>query len=89
MKNLKDYVSTKEAAELLGVSEMTVRRWARIGKIKSYENSLSRNRLYKRSELKNILKEKFTRKTFRKHQKLEPKVFPLSLFDWGEKRKKA
>ena len=56
MKNLKDYISIKEAAEFLGVCEMTLRRWDKAGKLKAYRNPGNRYRLYRLNELKKFLK---------------------------------
>ena len=39
MAKLKEYVKVAEAAEILGVSQGTVRTWAEAGKIASTENS--------------------------------------------------
>lgn len=56
MENLKDYLTIKEASEVLGVNPMTLRRWDNSGKLKSYRHPLNKYRLYKREELENLLK---------------------------------
>lgn len=56
MENLKDYLTVKEASEILGVSSMTLRRWDKAGKLKPYRHPLNRYRLYRREELENLLK---------------------------------
>jgi excisionase family DNA binding protein len=61
MKNLKSYMTIGEAARFLGVTEMTLRRWDKAGKLKSYRNPANNYRLYKKREL-----EKFLRKIARK-----------------------
>jgi len=55
MKNLKDYVTVKEASEILGVAPLTLRRWDKVGKFKAYRNPMSNYRLYRRSDLKAFL----------------------------------
>ncbi len=55
MKNLKSYMTIGEAAEFLGVTEMTLRRWDKAGKLKPYRNPVNNFRLYKESELKRLL----------------------------------
>jgi len=55
MKNLKDYLTIGEAAKLLGVSEMTLRRWDKAHKLKAYRNPVNNYRLYRRSDLKALL----------------------------------
>lgn len=54
--NIKDYVTIKEAAELLGVDKTTLRRWDKAGKLKPYRHPLNRYRLYKKAELNALLK---------------------------------
>ena len=56
MKNLKDYITVKEAAEILGVSPLTLRRWDKAGKLRSYRNPVNNYRLYRKEELKLFLK---------------------------------
>lgn len=56
MKNLKDYMSIKEAAEFLGVCEMTLRRWDKSGKLKAYRNPANNYRLYRKFKLERFLK---------------------------------
>jgi len=62
MKNLKHYITVKEAAEILGVAPLTLRRWDKAGKLKPYRNPVNDYRLYRKSELKLFLK-KISRKT--------------------------
>lgn len=56
MKNLKDYMSIKEASEYLGVSSETLRRWDNLKKLKSYRNPINKYRLYKKNDLESFLK---------------------------------
>jgi MerR family transcriptional regulator, copper efflux regulator len=56
LKNLKEYLQIKEAASLLGVSPMTLRNWDNHGKLKSRRNPINGYRLYKRSDLTDLLK---------------------------------
>lgn len=55
MKNLKEYAHVKEAAELLGISPMTLRNWDQRGKLKPVRNPINGYRLYKKSDLKKLL----------------------------------
>ena len=57
MRRLSDYVLTAEAAEILGVSQNTVRAWARDGKIPVRRNPANGYRLFKRAELERFLRE--------------------------------
>jgi excisionase family DNA binding protein len=52
---LSEYVKVAEAAEILGVSQGTVRTWAEAGKIPMHKNPANGYRLFKRSELEQFL----------------------------------
>ncbi len=54
--NIKDYITIKEAAELLGVDKTTLRRWDKAGKLKPYRHPINSYRLYKKSDLEALLK---------------------------------
>ncbi len=56
MDNFKGYVKVKEASEILGVSVMTLHRWDMQGKLKPFRHPVNNYRLYKRNELKGLLK---------------------------------
>lgn len=53
--SLKDYLTVKDAAALLGVTPITLRRWDRKGKLKSTRHPINRYRLYRRKELEVFL----------------------------------
>ena len=50
MKN-KEYLSIKEASEILGVDRTTLRRWDKGGKLKPYRNPLNKYRQYKKEDV--------------------------------------
>jgi len=56
MQKLADYVMTAEAADILGVSQNTLRAWARDGKIPMHRNLANGYRLFRRSDLMAFLK---------------------------------
>ncbi len=56
MENLKGYITIKEAAAFLGVNPMTLRNWDNQGKLKSRRHPINGYRLYKKDDLKSILK---------------------------------
>lgn len=60
MIKLTDYVKTAEAAELLGVSQNTLRKWAGEGAIPMHRNPANGYRLFKRSDLNRFLCETAT-----------------------------
>ena len=52
---VSEYLKVAEAAELLGVSKDTLRRWDRAGKLQARRHPVSGFRLYLRSELEDFL----------------------------------
>jgi excisionase family DNA binding protein len=52
---LREYVKVAEAAEILGVSQGTVRAWAEAGKIPMHKHPANGYRLFKRRELEDFL----------------------------------
>lgn len=56
MTKLTDYLKTAEAAEMLGVAQNTLRKWAERGDIPMHRNPANGYRLFKRSDLEKFLK---------------------------------
>ncbi len=56
MTKLSEYVKTAEAAEILGVAQNTLRKWAAQGKIPMRRNPANGYRLFKRKDLERFLK---------------------------------
>jgi len=52
----KNYITIKEAAEILGVDPMTLRRWDKKGKLRTARHRFNNYRIYKRRVLKNLRK---------------------------------
>lgn len=52
---LSEYVKVAEAAEILGVSQGTIRTWAETGKIPMHKNPANGYRLFRRHDLENFL----------------------------------
>lgn len=57
MKKLSEYVKTAEAAEILGVSQTTLRKWAEAGKIPVRRNPANGYRMFLRDDLEIFLRE--------------------------------
>jgi excisionase family DNA binding protein len=53
---LASYLTITEAARLIGVTAMTLRRWDKTGKLKPRRHPMNSYRLYKRDELLAVLK---------------------------------
>jgi excisionase family DNA binding protein len=56
MAKLNEYVKVAEAAEILGVSQGTVRTWAELGKLPMSRNPANGYRLFRREDLERFLK---------------------------------
>jgi len=57
MTKLSEYVKVAEAAEILGVSQGTVRTWAEDGKLPMSRNPANGYRLFRREDLERFLKQ--------------------------------
>lgn len=68
MEKLSDYVKTAEAAEILGVSQTTLRKYGESGKIPCHRNPANGYRLFKRSDLEDFLRETAESATREKHK---------------------
>ena len=55
MSKRNTYVKVHEAAEILGVVPNTVRAWGAAGKIPEYRHPMNGYRLYKRSDLEQVI----------------------------------
>ena len=55
MQKLSEYVKVAEAADILGVSQGTVRVWAEAGMLRMHRNPANGYRLFKRNDLANFL----------------------------------
>jgi DNA (cytosine-5)-methyltransferase 1 len=56
-ESLGDYLTVKEAAAFLGVSTSTLRNWDRTGKLKAVRHPINRYRLYRRTDLEQLLQQ--------------------------------
>jgi excisionase family DNA binding protein len=56
MTKLTEYLHTAEAAEYIGVSQNTIRKWAARGDIPMHRNPANGYRLFKRNDLDAFLK---------------------------------
>lgn len=52
---LTEYVQTAEAAEILGVAQNTLRKWAKRGEIPMHRNPVNGYRLFRRADLARFL----------------------------------
>ncbi|MDP3999073.1 MAG: helix-turn-helix domain-containing protein [bacterium] len=54
---MKDYFNIKEAAQLLGVSPLTLRNWDKKGMLVAYRNPINNYRAYKVAQVEKLLDE--------------------------------
>ncbi|GAI80742.1 unnamed protein product [marine sediment metagenome] len=52
----KNYLTIKEAAKILGVSPMTLRRWDKKRKLKAIRHPINNYRLYNYNQIKKLYK---------------------------------
>ena len=57
MVNLAEFVTINQAARFLGVSANTLRNWHRDAKIPVYRNPISGYRLFKKTDLEEVLRQ--------------------------------
>ena len=55
MEKFDAYLTIKEAADYLRVSPNTLRNWGRDGKVQMHRNPINGYRLFKRSDLEELL----------------------------------
>jgi DNA (cytosine-5)-methyltransferase 1 len=56
MTSFREYLTVTQAAELLGVTVMTLHRWDAAGKLKAMRHPINNYRLYKKDDLEGLLK---------------------------------
>jgi len=58
VKNMQNkFITIKKAAEILGVSELTLRNWDNSGKFPAGRHPISNYRMYKVSDIEDLLQE--------------------------------
>ncbi len=57
MPKLNEYLTIKEAAEYLGVSQNTLRNWGREGKIRERRHPVNGYRLFSKADLDTLLEQ--------------------------------
>lgn len=48
---IKKYITVKEAAQLVGVTPLTLRNWDKAGKLKAYRNPINNYRVYRPEDI--------------------------------------
>ena len=68
----KQFLTVKEVARLLGVTPLTVRNWDARGKLTAHRHPMNNYRLYKTTDIENLLKELEISKVAHKIPSLPP-----------------
>ncbi len=55
MPNLRDFITIRQAADMIGVSPATLRNWDKRGKLKAVRNPANSYRLYRREDIEAFL----------------------------------
>jgi len=55
MRNLRDFITIRQAADMIGASPATLRNWDRSGKLKATRHPINRYRLYRRQDVQALL----------------------------------
>jgi len=55
MRNLRDFITIRQAADMIGVSPATLRNWDRSGKLKAIRHPVNRYRLYREQDVQALL----------------------------------
>ena len=55
-KGTADIITIKDAAAILGVSEMTLRRWDKAGKFRARRHPINNYRVYRRADVMKLRK---------------------------------
>jgi excisionase family DNA binding protein len=50
-----NFLTIKNAAEILGVTKMTLRNWDKSGKLKAHRHPLNNYRMYKSEDIENLI----------------------------------
>ena len=54
--DMKDFIKIDEAANMLNVNKMTLRRWDNAGKLKAYRHPINNWRLYKKQDIEILMR---------------------------------
>ena len=53
---VKQYLTVKEVAKMLGVTPLTLRNWDKSGRLKAYRNPINNYRIYKSEQIELFLR---------------------------------
>ena len=81
----KKFIQIKEAADLLGVSKLTLRNWDKSGKLKAHRHPINNYRVYLLGDVEGIINEtKITEKPKIKKEDLDGKIYKLKVIHMSD-----
>jgi len=70
----QEYITIKEAANILGVTPQTLRAWERRGELVPFRNPINNYRVYKISQIEEFIQEMQDERSRTGHFKLKVKI---------------
>ena len=67
----KKYVTIRDAAQILGVTPMTLRNWEKKGKLVAYRNPMNNYRIYRLDQIELVMRKMENTKNTRKGHKID------------------
>ena len=71
---MREYVTIKEASDLLGVTPQTLRAWEKKGELVPYRNPINNYRVYKVGQIEEFIEEMRNARLKKSHFKLKVKI---------------
>lgn len=71
---MREYLTIKETADLVGVSPQTLRNWEKNGELVPYRNPINNYRMYKVIQIETFIEEMRNERSRRGHFKLKVKI---------------
>ena len=71
---MKEYLTIKETADLLGVTPQTLRAWEKKGEFVPYRNPINNYRMYKVTQVESFIEEMRSERSKRGHFRLKVKI---------------
>lgn len=68
---MNKYITIKDAANILGVSKITLRNWDKLGKLKALRHPFNNYRVYKIEDIETVIELIETSPTIREQKKSE------------------
>lgn len=81
---MKRYLSIKETAELIGVTQLTLRNWDKSGKLPAQRNPINNYRMYRREDIERFIGDMEAVKSQPQHPKSKSRKLNVRFIEEGE-----